>query len=65
MLIIFALSFFGLLGMFIEDKGKTTLNKEMLKKILHKSTNIFYQIMLLAIIYVEFPLMLALVIIGV
>ena len=54
-----------MLGMFIEDKGKTTLNKEMLKKILHKSTNIFYQIMLLAIIYVEFPLMLALVIIGV
>jgi hypothetical protein len=37
----------------------------MIQKILHKQTNFFYQAMLLCIIYIEFPLILALVIIGV
>jgi hypothetical protein len=65
MIIAFVLFFFGLLGMFIHDNNKTTLNKEMIEKILDKNTNPFYQVMLLAIIYIEFPLILALVIIGI
>jgi hypothetical protein len=42
MIIAFVLFFFGLLGMFIQDKNRTTLNREMIEKILDKNTNPFY-----------------------
>jgi hypothetical protein len=64
MLIIYVFTFCVLLRVLIKDNFKTTFNQNMIKQFLKESTRTCYQLALLLVIYLELPLMLILVFMG-